>query len=152
MNVIELLAREEGFKSKAYYCSEGYPTIGIGWRIGRCDQPLSDFEYIIVSRPAAEAQLQNEVFAIELSLSVHKWYADLSEPRQAVITSMAYQIGIAGLMKFERMIAAIETKCWNDAAHEGLDSLWARQTPERAARHMRTLLLGDWSAYSELSE
>lgn len=147
MNIIELLVREEGFKSKAYFCSEGYPTIGIGWKIGRHNQSLNDFEEMVISRPAAEAQLQNEVFAIELSLSAHKWYADLCEARQAVITSMAYQMGISGLMKFKRMIAAIETKCWNDASAEGLDSRWARQTPERAKRQMKTLLLGDWSEY-----
>lgn len=147
MNIIELLVREEGFKSKVYRCSEGYPTIGIGWKIGRHNQTLNDFEEMVISRPAAEAQLQNEVFAIELQLSRHDWFKNLNEPRQAVITSMAYQMGITGLMKFKRMTAAIETKCWNDAAHEGLDSRWAKQTPERAARQMKTLLLGDWSEY-----
>tara|TARA_R110000824_G_scaffold230696_1_gene418362 strand:- start:405 stop:854 length:450 start_codon:yes stop_codon:yes gene_type:complete len=147
MNIIELLVREEGFSKTAYCCTAGYPTIGIGWKIGRHNQSLNDFENMVISRPAAEAQLQNEVFTIELALSKHNWFVDLNEPRQAVITSMAYQMGINGLMKFKRMIAAINIGDWEDAAHEGLDSRWATQTSERAERQMKTLLCGDWSWY-----
>ena len=60
---------------------------------------------------------------------------------------MAYQMGINGLMNFKNMIDAIEEGCWIDAAHEGLDSRWAKQTPERAERQMKTLLHGTWSEY-----
>jgi lysozyme len=147
MNVIDLLGQEEGFKSKAYHCTQGYPTIGIGWRIGRRNQPLSDFEHMVISRPAAEGQLQYEVFAIEQELGNHDWFTKLNEARQAVIVSMAYQMGISGLMKFQRMIAAIKENDWCTAADEGLDSRWAKQTPERANRQMKTLLCGDWSWY-----
>ena len=147
MNIIELLAREEGFSKTAYCCTAGYPTIGIGWKIGRHNQSLNDFENMVISRPAAEAQLQNEVFAIELALSKHNWFVDLNEPRQAVITSMAYQMGINGLMKFKRMIAAIKEGDWCTAADEGLDSRWAKQTVLRAERQMVTLLSGTWDEY-----
>ena len=51
------------------------------------------------------------------------------------------------LIMFERMLKAIKTQCWNDATHEGLDSRWAKQTPERAERQMKTLLTGTWSEY-----
>jgi len=29
-----MLAKEEGFRAKPYYCSENYPTIGYGEKIG----------------------------------------------------------------------------------------------------------------------
>ena len=36
-----LLEKEEGFRAKPYLCSEGYPTVGYGQRIGAKNQPLS---------------------------------------------------------------------------------------------------------------
>ncbi len=34
MNLLDVLQFEEGFRAKAYHCSEGYPTIGIGTKLG----------------------------------------------------------------------------------------------------------------------
>jgi len=148
MNIVKMLDREEGFKSTPYLCSEGYPTVGIGWRIGDKDQPLSDFKHVSLCQSAAYAQLDYKIAGITAQLSNElEFFNDLNEVRQAVLISMAYQLGITGLLKFKRMIAAIKTKCWNDAAHEGLDSRWAKQTPERAERQMKTLLSGDWLEY-----
>lgn len=148
MNIEKMLEFEEGFREDPYYCSEGYPTIGIGWRIGDKDQPLEDFNNMQMCKAAALAQCKNETYLLGLNLHcVIDYWQDLDNIRQCVLISMAYQMGIDGLMKFKRMLAAIETQCWNDAAHEGLDSQWAKQTPERAERQMKTLLHGTWSEY-----
>ena len=53
---------------------------------------------------------------------------------KGVIIEMCYQIGYAGVMKFKKMIANMKDINWKGAADEMLDSLWARQTPERANR------------------
>ena len=148
MNIIEMLDKEEGFRSEPYLCSEGYATVGIGWRIGSKNQPLSDFKHISMCQSAAYAQLEFKVAGITANLSNEfEFFKDLNECRQAVLISMAYQLGFAGLLGFKRMLAAIQTKYWNDAAHEGLDSRWAKQTPNRANRQMKTLLTGTWSEY-----
>ena len=148
MNIVKMLEREEGFKNKPYYCSENYPTVGIGWRIGYKNQPLEDFKLIRVCQSAAYAQCEFQIAGIYASLHDKlDFFGKLSEPRQSVLISMAYQMGVEGLMKFELMLKAIGSHCWNDAAHEGLDSKWAKQTPERAERQMKTLLHGDWSEY-----
>lgn len=153
MNISKMLEAEEGFRSSVYYCTAGYPTIGIGWRIGERAQPLHDFKMMHICKASAYAQLEFEIAGITSKLeNFIPAFKDLNEARQCVLISMSYQMGIAGLFKFKNMLAAIESKCWNDAANEGLNSKWARQTPGRAKRQMRTLLLGDWSAYSELSE
>lgn len=148
MNIIEMLDFEEDFRSEPYLCSEDYATVGIGWRIGSKGQPLSDFKHISLCKAAAYAQLEFKVAGISANLSNEfEFFKDLNECRQAVLISMAYQLGFAGLLGFKRMLAAIQTKCWNDAAHEGLDSRWAKQTPNRANRQMKTLLSGTWSEY-----
>ena len=148
MNIIEMLDKEEGFRSEPYLCSEGYATVGIGWRIGSKGQPLSDFKLISLCKAAAYDQLEFKVAGISANLSNEfEFFKDLSECRQAVLISMAYQMGVSGLLMFERMLKAIQTKCWSDAAREGLDSRWAKQTPNRANRQMKTLLTGTWSEY-----
>lgn len=151
MNIEKLLRFEEGLSFDAYYCSEKYPTIGIGWKIGGKNQPLEDFKFMQISEEAALAQcksMANEI-ALNLHCIIESWQ-ELSEARQAVLISMAYQMGLAGLMKFKKMIAAIEVGDFVEAAQEGMNSRWANQTYARANRHMRMMLTDDWAVYSQL--
>ena len=45
---------------------------------------------------------------------------------------MIYQLGFGGFNGFKRMIQALKDMNYGIAADEGLDSLWAKQTPYRA--------------------
>lgn len=146
MNIIELLEKEEGFREKAYYCSEGYPTIGIGWLIGYKDQPLEDFKAMTICKEAARAQLANEVGIIERALFREiPCYKLLNRARQMALISMAYQMGITGLLKFKKMLAALEAEDYTEAAIEAADSKWYKQTTNRAARHVDALAVGYWA-------
>jgi lysozyme len=148
MRIAKLLMFEEGLREKAYYCSEGYPTIGIGWKIGGKNQPLEHFKWMQMSKQAALAQCHDESFVLSMQLhAIIDCWQDLNEARQAVLISMAYQMGLTGLMKFKKMIAAIEAGDFVEAAAQGKDSRWASQTHSRANRHMRVILLGNWSPY-----
>ncbi len=148
MNIEQMIEREEGFKAKPYYCSEGFPTVGIGWRIGKKNQSLEDFELVQVCKGTAYAQLGFEISGIKAALSNElAFFEKLSDVRQCVLISMAYQMGVKGLLSFENMLDAVNTGRFSDAAHEGLDSKWYKQTPHRASRQMKTLLLNDWSEY-----
>ena len=140
--LFEVLRYEEGYRSKAYYCSERYPTIGIGTKIGPKDAPLSHYTFTVTEK-IADAMLEEEVRHIREKLLQHRWYVDLNEDRQTIIKSMAYQLGYAGLMKFKKMIAALESKNFDEASRQALDSRWHKQTPSRAARHARVLQSGD---------
>jgi len=42
--------------------------------------------------------------------------------------SMVYQLGFGGVGKFKKFLAAMAEGDYTTAAHEMLDSLWARQT------------------------
>ena len=65
-----------------------------------------------------------------------------SESRQAVLIEMAYQLGEAGLMSFVKMRAAVSKEDFGTAAAEMLESKWATQTPERAARLAGRMVAG----------
>ena len=68
----------------------------------------------------------------------------LDEARTAVLVSMAYQMGVAGLAQFKNTLYLVETKQFEEAAKAMLDSKWARQTPNRARRHAEQMRSGLW--------
>ena len=53
---------------------------------------------------------------------------------QGVVIEMCFQMGFTGFCKFKKAIANMQDKNWKAAADEMLDSLWARQTSNRANR------------------
>ena len=134
-----ILREEEGFRSKVYRCSEGYPTIGYGQVIGPKDGPLGN---VTIPQEVANLWLETTVKQLHESLRIEMWYAKQVGSRQAILLSMAYQLGLTGLKKFKRMIGALEAKRYDDVKAEALDSLWAKQTPARATRHANQLQTG----------
>lgn len=143
MNPLDYICLKEGFRATVYRCSEGYPTIGYGWLIGAKGASLEPFNYMVISEPAAKAQCAETVDELVKTLSkvIVPWYI-LTPTRQAMLVSMAYQLGINGLLKFKRMLKAIENADFDTAALEGLDSRWAKQTPARAREQMEYLRVG----------
>lgn len=139
--LFELLKFEEGYRERAYHCSTGYPTIGIGTKLGPKGSPLSNYT-MVVTEHAAKALLDDEVKKIRNELVKRRWYVELDSDRQTIIKSMAYQMGVGGVLKFKKMIAALEHGDYQEAANQALDSRWAKQTPKRARRHAEVLESG----------
>jgi lysozyme len=142
--LIKLIELEEGWKEHPYRCSEGYPTVGYGFKIGEKDWPIPYFSLPKVAGDAWLAELLND---IAYKLSNYTWYKQLNEPQRAVLISMVYQMGMSGVLKFKKMITALEQQDYVTAANEMLDSRWARQTENRANRHAIQLQSGDWHSY-----
>jgi lysozyme len=57
---------------------------------------------------------------------------------------MAFQLGINGFLQFRMMRQALSRCDWLAARNEALDSLWARQTPNRARRVAEQILTGEY--------
>lgn len=68
----------------------------------------------------------------------------LTEPRQCVLTDMAFNIGQARLGKFVNMLDAIRKSQWQRASDELLDSVYAKQVKGRAIKNAHVLLTGVW--------
>ena len=145
---IKVISREEGYREFAYRCSEGYPSIGIGWKIGRKEDSLESYKFMSVSERIAEMKCSERIFEIRAELGEKIPFFFLQTmPRQTMLISMAYQMGVDGLMGFKHMLSAIRDRDWEVVYIEGLDSRWAKQTPERAERHMLTMKHGTWKEY-----
>lgn len=142
MNLIKILAFEEGFRTDPYLCSEGFVTIGLGTKLHKSKGMNPDDFPIKVTRKIAEEWLHTEVAIKDSKLkanNVSYIYTALSHDQRAIILSMAYQMGVRGVLNFRRMWHALAEGDHNQAALEALDSRWAQQTPERAERHARVL-------------
>lgn len=141
-----IIKLEEGLRLKPYYCSEGYPTIGYGQKIGNVGDPLPN---VTTTEKEALQFLRDRVEGIYNQLSAYKPRAFLgcNDQQRAILISMAYQLGITGLLKFNKMWLALENKDYQKAAIEMLDSKWAKQTPNRAKRHFKTMLDGQLDTY-----
>ncbi|WP_330985365.1 MULTISPECIES: glycoside hydrolase family protein [Enterobacterales] len=145
--IIPLLRQEEGIRYSPYLDSLGYPTTGVGFRLGPQGAPLSHYTFKL-SDNTINAWLRDNINAIhsnmqtcyEITAALHV----CNMPRHDILTSMAYQMGVGGLVKFHNMLQAIVEEEWSEAASQMLDSTWAKQTPQRAQRHANVMASGEW--------
>lgn len=121
--LLEMLERHEGYRAQPYICSEGATTIGIG----------RNLDVNGISRDEALYMLNNDVCQVETDIR-RAWahFDDLSETRKIVILNMCFQMGVAGVMEFTRMLNALEVGDFALAGDEMLDSRWRDQTQGRA--------------------
>ncbi len=128
MNIVDQLRRDEGESPTCYQDHLGYWTIGVGRMIdARKGGGLRPDEIAYL--------LNNDIISRREALKAAlPFFVELSSARQGVLINMAFNMGVANLLKFKQMLAAVEAKHWGIAAKEMLDSNWARQVPKRAVR------------------
>lgn len=133
MNDIKsILLREEGIVLRPYKCPAGFLTIGVG----------RNLETTGITQEEAFYLLENDIKRAVLVADEFDWYHLLSPGRQAVVISMIFQLGAHGFNQFRKMIAALNVGDYDLAAKEMLDSVWAKQTPDRAARMQKMMIEG----------
>jgi lysozyme len=123
MSLIEQIKKHEGYSPVAYKCTEGYDTIGYGFAI----------KDLYLDKESCDKILERKLS--ELKLKIYQkfdWYKDAPQEVQEVVINMCYQLGINGFSKFKQTIYYLETEQYPEASEEMLDSLWYRQTPNRA--------------------
>lgn len=123
-NLINWLKRDEGFAAFPYSCPAGQLTIGYG----------RNLEKRGITQKEALFLLENDMDDFYRQLLNLDWFITLPPGVQDALINMTFNLGFIGLLKFKKMIAALENKDYATAAREALDSLWARQVPARAKR------------------
>ena len=132
MSIVKSIKYHEGFKSKVYKCTEGYDTIGYGFAIKDLELDEDIAELILLRKLE---KLQHRI------ASTFSWWYNSPNAVKNVVTNMCYQLGVSGFSKFKKTIYLLETGQYEDASIEMLDSLWAKQTPNRA-RELSEILRG----------
>ena len=123
MSLIDQIKKHEGFKPTVYEDTEGYDTIGYGFAI----------KDLYLSKGIAELILREKLNNLTLTIGKKfEWFDDSPDPIKDAVTNMCYQMGVSGFSKFKKTIYYLETEQYEEASTECLDSLWAKQTPNRA--------------------
>lgn len=138
MNIDQLreeLKIDEGVEYEIYLDHLGLPTFGIGHLVIDTDP---EFE-APVGTPVSESRV-NECFDkdVEVVLGecriLYDDFDDLPEEAQLIIANMMFNMGRPRLSKFKGMKRGVDTRDWNRAADEMVDSRWYDQVTNRANR------------------
>lgn len=121
--VEELLVHHEGLRLTPYLDTANKWTIGVG-------RNLSDSG---ISQDEAFYLLNHDLQRVSRELDQNlPWWRELSEVRQKVMVSMAFNLGMSGLLGFHEMLSAAEGGDYSGAARHMLGSRWAAQVGRRA--------------------
>lgn len=136
--LIQQLRRDEGEVLHAYQDHLGFWTIGVGRLVDqRRGGGISPLESAFL--------LQNDIERCRGALLQRlPWFAGLDPVRQAAVVNMAFQLGVDGLLQFNRTLASVRDGRYAEAETHGLQSRWAQQTPARARRVLRQIATGEW--------
>jgi len=134
--LIPHLKKEEGWREHAYQDSLGFWTIGHG-------RLIDERKGGRITRDEGELLLTNDILERETALYRDiSWIKGQNPVRQAILLSMAYQMGIDGLYSFKNMLKHVQRGEYAAAATHMRASKWARQTPERAFRMSQAMEAG----------
>lgn len=107
-----------------YADSLGKMTVGYGHLITKNE----DFSGGL-TEAEADALLDTDI-AIAVT-AVEKLGLTVPSDWNDFLVLMIFQLGLAGVQKFEKMLAALRVQNYSQAVKQAKDSLWARQTPFR---------------------
>ncbi len=137
------LIKHEGKRSKVYNDTQGHPTIGVGFNLDRNDAKARiealGLDYAQVkagtqelSEPNIMSLLSDDMdTAIAGCQAVFPHFADLSDVRQRVLADMIFNLGKAKFAGFTKLIAAVNSADFTQAAAEMKNSAWYRQVGTR---------------------
>lgn len=138
------LYRDEGEVLHAYQDSLGYWTIGVGRLIDKRKGGG-------ITAEESKHLFDNDVRKVQEQVyAALPWARQLDEARQGVLLNMCFQMGLGskekgtGLLGFKNTLAMIERGDYESAAQGMMNSLWAKQTPNRAERLAEQMRTGEW--------
>lgn len=134
MGIVDMVKKHEGLRLKPYRCPAGKLTIGWG----------RNLEDVGINREEAEILLMNDLREAQqdMRLLFNPVSRTMTLNRWEALLDMRFQLGGAGFRKFEKMLLAVQNEDWDTAANECMDSLYAKQTPNRAIENAEALKLG----------
>jgi lysozyme len=134
--------REEGWRGVPYYCTEGYPTIGWGFKIGNKGDPLPN---VTMTHTEGDKKLSDLISGLDHTLTNdHRFstaYQSCDEVRKACMIMIPYQIGVDGFAAFKPTLDLIIAHNWSEVAKHIRGALAYKQTParwERLAKYFET--------------
>ena len=131
----EQLEIDEGCVYEIYNDHLGYPTFGIGHLVIESD-PENGQE---IGTPVSESRVieafEQDVQTVLSDCAIlYPDFDELPEEAQQVIANMMFNMGRPRLSKFKGMKRGVDSRDWDRAADEMVDSSWYNQVTNRADR------------------
>lgn len=134
--LVWMLKEHEGLRLEPYLCTAGKLTIGYGRNLQ--DRGISKQEAIYL--------LENDVAMVLADCEREFEFWDKLDPvRKAVLADMVFNMGIAGVKRFKKMLAAIQEKDWLEAGEQMKDSRWYLQVGRRSKTLKSMMVSGQWT-------
>jgi len=131
--LIKQIQKHEGLRLKPYRCSAGKLSIGYG-------RNLDD---VGINKSEACMLLANDIHKCIKQVEDNiNCFEHLNDIRQNVIINMCFNLGIYGLLRFRKFLAALDNSEYDKASVEMLDSLWSKQVGKRAIELSDQIRLG----------
>ena len=138
-DLIKMLKRHEGVRSKVYMCSANFETIAVGRNISESGLGLStdEIDYL----------LNNDINRVREELTdEYFWFPALNDPRQAAMIDISFNLGATKLRLFVLALEAMANEKFDLAADEFMNSKWATQVGNRAVEVTDMIRSGQWKA------
>ena len=131
----EQLEIDEGRVDALYNDHLGYATFGVGHLVLESDPEYgSEIGTAVSESRVIEAFEQDCENVLSDCNILYEDFEDLPEEAQQVIANMMFNMGRPRLSKFKGMKRGVDSRNWNAAANEMVDSAWYRQVTNRADR------------------
>ena len=127
----EQIKEHEGFVPRTYKDSLGKRTIGFGHLCVEPEQWDDDKEY---TREELEREFDKDFDEALKNAESLIGQRSINFIAKQVIIEMVFQLGIGGVGKFKKMWSALDSEDYGEASFQMMDSLWAKQTPNRAEK------------------
>lgn len=134
-SLIGLIRKHEGCELLMYKDTLNNNTVGFG----------HNMDSVPISKRAAEVILEDDIQAAINDCLTFYWFKHLDDVRTAVIVNMVFNMGLPTFHGFKQTIAFIELENFQSAGIEMMDSLWAKQTGNRAIELSQMMKTGKWN-------
>lgn len=161
--LMQMIAFDEGKVNKIYRDSLGYYTVGIGHLLTKKDslKEATDILDKQVNRKTNgqitedeiamlfERDLIDVVEGVKKNALLNEVYNSIDPIRRLALFNMVFQLGIAGTANFKNSMNIAINNDWNKLESNLKQSLWFKQTTNRATRVIRVFCDGDLKTYSK---
>jgi lysozyme len=150
---IKYIQQFEGMRTTVYIDTTGNPTIGMGTNLNN-DLAKQNIQYmghdineILVGNAAITVEDAYNLAEIDIKYILKVMpkvvgiqdFDSLPFPLKLILVDMAYNLGINGLQKFRKMIAAVNGKDYENVIVEMQDSKWFNQVGNRSKHHVEVI-------------
>ena len=154
------LILHEGLRLRVYTCTANKKTIGVGRNLEDVGLSPEEQERILGCRGLSRSQvinileergitkdealymLDNDIAVCTKDVEQFFWFKYLDPIRQKVIVDMCFNLGLAGLKGFRKMIGHLEVGAYFNAAEEMKDSKWYWEVGNRSRRLVKMMATG----------